>query len=177
MSVNFNSNVSVGQTGSLDTRMQLLEQRHKKDELWLGGSSSLFGYCETQGIRTDRVLNRIENNMGYENGSLSWGRSVTDYDNPNAVLFQDAFGSFAELNTNKGTFEIKSEKQVTSAFCDWSQGRPYDAYTLDQGGFSFYQFFASGLGDGQLDSIYLDRFKNPLFKWGLTRIIQQEINA
>ena len=174
MSINFNSSASVGQSGSFDQRMQLLEKRHQKDEVWLGGSSSLFGYCVTQGINTDNVLTRIEDNMGYSEGSLSWGRSIVNNDNDSAVLFQDSNGSFAEVNFSKNLFEIKSEQQITSSICDWSKGRPYDGYSLTQAGFTFYQLFNSGSGDNKQHSIFLDRIDLDNFRWGLTSFIQME---
>ena len=169
MSVNFNSG-----TNSFSMRLQLLEQRHQKDELWLGAQSSLFGYCVTQGLNTDKVLNSIERDTGYSTGSLSWGRSVSSNDDNDSILFLDNSGSFLEADLAKGTFEHKSERQVTSSFTDWTYGRPYDAYKMDQSGFTFYQLFNSGLNDGNQDSIYLNRVKNDMFKWGLTTVVQME---
>lgn len=177
MAVNFGSSVNVGQTGSFGTRVQLIEQRHQKDELWLGGESSIYGYSITQGLDDAKLLNRIEQDTGYAKGSLSWGYSVVSNDDKDSILFRDNNGSFLETNFKDNFFEIKSERQITSTFCDWSYGRPYDAYKMDQGGFTFYQLFNSGSGDGIQDSIFLNRVKNDMFRWGLTSIMQYEIGS
>lgn len=174
MAVNFGTGASVGQTGSYDPYVQVNIARCQKDQI-RQGKCSFKSYAVLEGLNYDNLLNRIESNMGYEKNSLSWGRSVVDNDDCNCMLFQASNGTFAEADFKNNFFEIKSERQITSAFCDWSQGRPYDAYSLSQSGFTFYQLFSTGLGDSQQDSIYYNRFKNPLFRWGLTSIMQLEV--
>ena len=174
MSTNFNTGTTSGQSGVLGSRLQRLGKWQKQDSYVLGGKVSFNDYLITQGFNTKKVYGTLEKDLGYSSGSLSMARSVCSNDDSNEILFQDANGSFAQINFDDFKYEIKSERQVTSAFTDWTNGRPYDAYKVDQGGFTFYQLFNTGSGDGSRDSIYIDRIKNDLFKWGLTTVVQTE---
>ena len=111
MSYNYNSNVN-----SCYKRLQLEQQRHKKDELWLGAKSSLIGWAITQGLDTDRFVKDIENAAGCQSGSLSIGRSVVSNDDLDSILFLDNSGSFLEADFEKGTFEHKSERHREVSF-------------------------------------------------------------
>ncbi len=174
MSIYFNSKSGgiVGQTGQFGEVIQNLQKRQAKDELWLGGPSSMFGYCETQGYNTDKVMNYIENDMGYQVGSLTWGRSLVANDNENAVLFKDPNGSYAEIDFAKNTFQIKSEKTIMQeAGIKTSQ---YDKLDMDQVGFTFYKFLDNGTGDGQADYTGFFRQKMDNLRWGLTSVLFTE---
>ena len=176
MSIYFNSKSGgiVGQTGQMGAVVQNLQARQQRDELWLGGSSSMFGYCETQGYNTDKVLNYIENDIGYQKGSLSWSRSIVANDNDNAVLFQDNNGAFAEIDFGKNNFAIKSEKNIVEeAGLKTSQ---YDKLDIDQFGFTFYKFLNTGYGDGQVDYTGFFRQKMDNLRWGLTSVLFTESN-
>lgn len=174
MSIYFNSRTGgiVGQTGQFGAVVQNLQARHQKDELWLGSGSSLFGYCLTQGYNTDKVLNALETDMGYQNNSLSWSRSIVANDDDNAVLFQDANGNFVEMDLSKNSFAVKSEKNIVEEA--GLKTSDYDSLSVDQFGFTFYKFFSTGLGDGQNDYTGFFRQRMDNLRWGLTSVLFTE---
>ena len=176
MSIYFNSRNGgvVGQSGKFSAVIQNLQARQTRDEVWLGGSSSMFGYCETNGYDTSKVLNIMENDMGYQKGSLSWGRGIVANDNDDAVLFADANGAFAEIDLKNNTFKIKSEKDIVEeAGIKTSQ---YDKLGIDQFGFTFYKYLDTGYGDGKADYTGFFREKMDNMRWGLTSVIYTENN-
>ena len=177
MSINFNSNTGgvVGQSGQFGAQMQVLQNRHAKDELWLGGSSSLFGYCVTQGLNTDGIMRTLEQDMGYNTGALTWGKSVSNNYDSNNILLQDANGNFVDMDLSKNTYQIKSEKNIVEEA--GLKTSDYDKLKLDQGGFSFYKFVNTGLGDGKVDYTGFFRVQMDNLKWGLTSVILSEIGS
>ena len=176
MSIYFNSKsgATVGQTGQFGEVIQNLQKRQEKDELWLGASSSLFGYAVTQGYNTDKVMNYIENDMGFQRGSLSWSQSLVANDNEDAVLFKDPNGTYAEIDFKKNTFEIKTEKTIMAEA--GLRTSDYDKLDMDQVGFTFYKYINSGYGDGQADYTGFFRQRMDNLRWGLTSVLFTESN-
>ena len=86
MSVSFNSNVAAGQTGSLGKEYDIQYSRYKKNQA-VFGEASFYGNLVTMGLNEEKVLNKFGNDMGYKDGSLSWGRSVSSNRDANNVLF------------------------------------------------------------------------------------------
>ena len=177
MSINFNSSTGgvVGQTGQFSTQLQVLQNRHAKDELWLGAPSTLYGYCVTQGLNTDKVLSGLEQDMGYKSNSLSWGKSVASNYDTNDILFQDANGNFVEMNLSKNTYQIKSEKNIVEEA--GLKTSDYDKLVFDQGGFSFFKFVRTGRGDGVRDFTGFFRQQMENLRWGLTSVILSEYDS
>ena len=129
------------------------------------------------GINEEKVLCKFEDDMGYDKGSLSWGRSVSSNDNKNEMLLKDTNGNFADINFDKNFYTIKNERTLTEEMgFDWSNGKPYDVMSLDQGGINFYEFTATGLKDGVQDGYSIQREKIGNIKWGLTSFYHQELN-
>ena len=86
MAISFQSNPYVGQTGQLGKEYEVQYRRWKSNET-VFGQSSFYGNLVTQGINSDNVLLKMENEIGYEPNSLSWGRSVGSNDNSGMMLF------------------------------------------------------------------------------------------
>ena len=178
MSINFNSRTGgvVGTTGKVENGyIQNLQARHTKDELTLfHASSSLPDYCLLNGYNTNTVMNYIENDMGYQNGSLSFNKSIVSNDNDHDLLMLDPNGNFVEFNMDSLSYSIKSEKNIVEeAGLKMTQ---YDKLSIDQGGFTFYKFVTSGLGDGQKDYVGFFRQRMDNLKWGATSVIYTEVS-
>ena len=60
----------------------------------------------------------------------------------------------------------------------WSDegGKAYDIMTVDRGGLNFYEFTASGLGDGIQNTTGVERVLNYSNKWGLFSYLVQEVD-
>ena len=176
MAVNFSANPGVGQTGRLGTEYEVQYRRYQKNQE-IFGESSFYGNMVCMGINEDKVLCKFEDDMGYNTGSLSWGRSTQSNDNRNEMLFKDSGGNFAQVNFDKNFYTIKSERNITEEMgFDWSYGKPYDVMTLDQGGINMYEFTATGLKDGVQDGYSIQRERVGNIKWGLYSFYHQELN-
>ncbi|MBQ7450329.1 hypothetical protein IJS77_02835 [bacterium] len=179
MSLYFNSlnGGIVGQTGTLNSGwLANLQARQSRDEdnIYGGETASLYDYSVMNGYRTDTLADAIANSAGYQNGSIDFSRSVTNNNNDHNVLFQDKNGNFLDIDFDKGTFAVKSEKNIVEeAGLKMNQ---YDKLTLDQGGFTFIKFIKSGLGDGIRDYIGFFRQKMDNLVWGATSVIYSEVS-
>ena len=179
MSNYFNSlqSPSVGYSGTLNNPwIAVNNARQNQFEISIGRGEKIskFDYLELNGYNPDNVLDIYANAAGYQNGSISWSKSVSSNENDHDVLFQDKNGNYLEMNMDKGTYVVKSEKNIVEeAGLKMSQ---YDKLTLDQGGFTFLKFFKSGLGDGVKDYVGFFRQKMDNLKWGLTSVIYTEVS-
>ena len=176
MSVSFSSGVTVGQTGNLGREYDIQYRRYQKNQS-VFGEASFYGNLVTMGLNEEKVLNKFENDMGYSNGSLSWGRSVASNEDKNNILFKDNTGNFVDVNFDNNCYRVQSERNVAESFgLDWSNGKPYDIMTVDQGGISFYEFTSTGLGDGVQNGYGFQRQNINNIKWGLTSFYHQEVD-
>ena len=179
MAVSFSKNPSVGQTGKLGMEYEVQYRRYQKNQE-VFGESDFYGNMVCMGINQDKVLCRFENDMGYDPGSLSWGRSVASNDNKNEMLFKDTSGNFAQVNFDKNFYEIKSEKNLAMEIGVWdpeSNGKPYDILAIDQGGINIYEFTSTGLNDGVQDGYSIQREQLSTNKWGAFSFYHQELYA
>lgn len=177
MSVSFNSNVAAGQTGSLGKEYDIQYSRYKKNQA-VFGEASFYGNLVTMGLNEEKVLNKFGNDMGYKDGSLSWGRSVSSNRDANNVLFRAADGSFADVDFDRNNYTITTERDIAKSCGVWSDegGKAYDIMTVDRGGLNFYEFTASGLGDGIQNTTGVERVLNYSNKWGLFSYLVQEVD-
>ncbi len=176
MAVNFYSRSNLGQTGSLGREYDVQYRRYQQNQ-YVFGESSFYGNMVCMGINEEKVLNKFEQDMDYDKGSLSWGRSIASNDNYNEVLFKDTSGNFAEVNFDKNQYTIKDERTLTEEMgFDWTNGKPYTVMTMDQGGMNFYEFTMTGVKDGVQDGYAIERQRAGNIKWGLTSLYHQEVN-
>jgi len=175
--INRTSGTYAGQTGELSKAYDVQNRRYQKNQS-VFGRCSFYGNLIMNGVNEEKYLQREEKAMGYEKGSLSWGNSVASDEDENEILFQDSKGNFTIMDFDNGTYSIQSEKTLTESFgFDWSNGKPYDVMTIDQGGLNFYDYVSTGLGDGVQDSFGIYNTKMSNIKWGKTSYIQQELDT
>lgn len=180
------NNTSVGQTGDLGSEYDVQWSRFKTRSRVLGTTdfkSNLF----LNGVDGDRVLQNIENHIegddfdgnGQKEDLLSWDRYLQSDDNRNDILFQSKDNKlFTDVNFNIDKYEVMDERSFTEKLgLDWSGGKPYDTFSIDQNKINFYEFVFDGIGDGtQANEVFdLSKFTNS--RWGIQSYTLREVDT
>lgn len=177
---------NVGKTGDLGNEYDIQWTRFQARGRLTGAKdfkSNLF----LNGIDGDVVLQQIENHIegsdangnGKDGDLLSWDKYLESNDKKNDLLFQSSDNkTYTNVNFNAGTYDIMDEKGFTEKLgMSWENGKPYDAFEINQNKINFYDFVFGGVGDGnQMNTeINLTQFDNA--RWGLQNYTIREVDT
>lgn len=176
------SSAYVGQFGSdLGTTYDVQMSRYKQKSRILGYTdfkSNLF----MSGVDGDGVLQDIENtiegggNGDGENGNLlSWDHYLKANGQSNNFIFGSPDSHlFTNINFNAGEFDVMNEESFSNLLgMDWSEGKPYDIFSMGQNMINFYEFQFGGVDDGKQANLPFDMES----AWGKGTYIEREVDT
>ncbi len=180
------SNQYVGKTGDLGTEYDVQWSRFKTRQRVLGFKdfkSNLF----LSGVDGNVVLQKIENHIegdeakgnGVDADLLDWDKYLESNDKKNDILFQGKDNkTFTNVDFNNDSYAVMNERGFSEKIgMSWKNGKPYDAFEINQNKINFFEFQFGGLGDGnQLNEVInLEGFDNA--RWGLQNYVIREVDT
>lgn len=177
----------VGKTGTLGDEYDVQSKRIKIMNNALGASGDFKSTLALNSVDTAAVLQKIENHVegndtsgdGTTGNLLNWNSYLASDDKPNDVLFESSNDKmFTNVNFDQGNYDIMDEKGFTTKLgMDWSNGKPYDVFKVNQNKIDFYDFTFGGTGDGDQANEVFDLSKFDNARWGLQNYTIREVDT
>lgn len=175
--------VSVGQTGSLGREWAIQNSRRNNIERLYGTQIDLYSNLILTGVNDDKVIDKIELDIEglteTDSGDLlNWDNSLWSAGSADDRVFQnDKQNLFTHTDLRKGTYEVMDEQSFTEALgMDWSGGKPYDVFEINNNTINFYDFVFAGTDDGNQENVIFNLNELTEARWGINRYTIREVD-
>ncbi len=176
--------VSVGQTGQLGNEWAIQNARRNNIERLYGTQIDLYSNLIMTGVDEDVVLDRMELEIeGLDETDkgdlLNWDQSLWSAGSADDRVFEnDKQNLFTHTDLRGGTYTVMDEQSFTEKLgMDWSGGKPYDVFEIQNNNINFYDFVFAGTEDGNQENVVFNLNDLTEARWGINKYTIREVDT